>query len=78
MAISASMSLGRNSMTTLLQSPSFNATLADERQRALLLARREALIIELKALEEYLGLARTVKSHADRKREERYGPHDLG
>jgi hypothetical protein len=64
-------------MTTLLQSTPYRDTLAEERQRALLLARREALIIELKALEEYLNLPRSVKSHADRKREERYGPHDL-
>jgi hypothetical protein len=33
------------------------------------MARREALLIELKALEEYLGIARSVKPHAERKRD---------
>jgi hypothetical protein len=64
-------------MTTLLQSPSYDAILADERQRALLLARRQALLIELGAIEEYLNLPRSVKPHAERKREERYGAQDL-
>ena len=62
---------------TLLTPVAQSAILPDNRQRLLLLARREALLIELKAIEEYLDIPRSVKPHAERKREERYGPLDL-
>jgi hypothetical protein len=60
-------------LTALLQSAPEYTILESERQRALLLARRQALLIELGALEEYLQLPRSVKPHAERKREGRYG-----
>jgi hypothetical protein len=55
---------------TLLTPVAQSTILPDNRQRLLLLARREALLIELKAIEEYLDIPRSVKPHAERKREE--------
>lgn len=59
----------------LLTVPPQSSTLADDRQRALLLARREALLIELKAIEEFLGLARTVPNKRERERQAWHDRH---